>query len=145
MLLVNVLQNPHSLDVQIDIKLLKSVLQWTVRLKDKEGYDLVNLYTASPAMVRVAESPDAPAHAEFMVLRVCPCVLMDIWLIRSRSTVFNEESAELRHRFKSHVVRHTRGYLGGGYRMRSICSRYSKAAYLRFGIPDGILLHPAGR
>lgn len=78
MLLVNVLENPHSLDVQIDIEMLKSVLQWIVRLKDKEGYDLVNLYTASSAMVRIAESPDAPAHAEFMVLRVCPCVLMDL-------------------------------------------------------------------
>lgn len=93
-LLVDVLEYPHSLHVQVDIKLLKSVLRWIVRLKDEEGYDLVNLHTASSAMVRIAESaingygnvlqsavdqsPDAAACAELMVLRACPCVLMGI-------------------------------------------------------------------
>lgn len=99
-LLVDVLENPHSLNVQVDIKLLKSVLRWIVRLKDVEGYDLVNLHTALSATVRIAESAvngygnvlqsavdqsPAPAHAELMVLRACPCVLMEIQLIRSRS------------------------------------------------------------
>jgi hypothetical protein len=61
-------------------------MRWVVRLKDEEGYELVNLQTACSAMVRIAKSamngsggvpvmqptraqqPDAAAaHTEFTV------------------------------------------------------------------------------
>ncbi|KAH8691251.1 fungal-specific transcription factor domain-containing protein [Talaromyces proteolyticus] len=55
-LFVGVLENPYNLNVQTDLGLLKSIVQWTVRLRDDEGCDLANLRTASSEMVRIAES-----------------------------------------------------------------------------------------
>lgn len=85
-LLAGVLEVTYDPDVQANLKLLELFMQWVVRLKDEEGYELANLQTACSAMVRIAKSaidgyggvpvlqaiedqqPDAAlSHTEFMV------------------------------------------------------------------------------
>lgn len=56
MLLAGVLEVTYDQDVQANLKLLELFMQWVVRLKNEEGYELANLQTACSSMVRIAKS-----------------------------------------------------------------------------------------